>query len=245
MTGSGTRATGDPLVVVVTDRASAAGAGNTLPAVVAAALAGGAGAVLLREKDLPADDRRRLADGLRALTAAHGAELWVASDAALAEAVSADGVHIAAADPWPDAVERRPRAMSWHRDGWPATVSVPGTGRSDQAGHRLVVGRSCHTVAELEAARRDAVDRVTYSPVFATASKPGYGPALGLDGLAAGCRAVSGLSVIALGGVEPGRARDCVEAGAAGVALMGAVMRADDPAAVVRSVVDELTGVGA
>jgi thiamine-phosphate pyrophosphorylase len=76
--------------------------------------------------------------------------------------------------------------------------------------------------------------------VFATDSKPGYGPALGLDGLAAGRRAVPGLPVVALGGVEPGRARACVEAGAAGVALMGAVMRAGDPAAVVRSVVEEL-----
>ena len=63
----------------------------------------------------------------------------------------------------------------------------------------------------------------------------GYGPPLGLDGLAAGCR------------VEPDRAgasarrrrsrpgRRCVAAGAAGVAVMGAVMSADDPAAVVRA----------
>jgi thiamine-phosphate pyrophosphorylase len=107
------------------------------------------------------------------------------------------------------------------------------------------VGRSCHTVAELAAARRDGVDRVTYSPVFATESKPGYGPALGLDGLATGCRAVPDLPVLALGGVAPGRARACAAAGAAGVALMGTVMRADDPAAVVRSVVHELEEVTA
>ena len=75
-----------------------------------------------------------------------------------------------------------------------------------------------------------------------TASKPGYGPALGLDGLAAGCRAVPDLPVIALGGVTPGRARQCVDAGAAGVALMGAVMGAGDPGAVVRAVIDELKG---
>ena len=80
----------------------------------------------------------------------------------------------------------------------------------------------------------------TYSPVFATASKPGYGPALGLDGLAAGCRAVPDLAVLALGGLGPGRVGACVRAGAAGVAVMGAVMGAGDPAAVVRSLVDEL-----
>jgi thiamine-phosphate pyrophosphorylase len=238
-------AAGTPSVVVVTDRALAGGAGHTLVSALAAALTAGASRLLLREKDLPLAERSRLADDLRALTAAHGAELWVASDPALAADVGADGIHLAAADPWPKAAEPTAETTSRHRNGWSATTSVPGRARPGPTGRRLMIGRSCHTLADLRAARDAGADRVTYSPVFATASKPGYGPALGLDGLAAGCRAVPGLPVIALGGVEPGRARACVEAGAAGVALMGAVMRAGDPAAVVRSVVDELTGVGA
>jgi thiamine-phosphate pyrophosphorylase len=205
-----------PAIVVVTDRRMAQAAGHNLRQVVAAALDAGAGGVLLREKDLPAGARVHMATHLRALTAAHGAELWVASDVAVAEAVGADGVHLASTDGWPG---RRPGL---------------------RVGPGLRIGRSCHTLADLDAARRQGADRVTYSPVFATDSKPGYGPALGLDGLAAGCRAVPGLPVVALGGVEPRRARACVEAGAAGVALMGAVMRAGDPAAVVRSVVEEL-----
>jgi thiamine-phosphate pyrophosphorylase len=204
--------TGTAGVVAVTDRTLAEGAGHRLTDVVSGALAGGAAAVLLREKDLAPDDRRRLAEELRAVTLACGAELWVASDADLAVAVGADGVHLAAADPSP----------------------APGLG--------LRRGRSCHTVTELRAASDQGIDRVTYSPVFLTESKPGYGPPLGLDGLAAGCRAVPGVDVIALGGLEPGRVRGCAAAGASGVALMGAVMRADDPAVVVRSVVDELTG---
>ena len=251
-------------LVVVTDRALAAAAGHTLTAVVAAALAGGAGGVLLREKDLPAGERRRVADDLRDLTAAHHAELWVASDLGLAAAVGADGVHLATADPWPSRdfprgigrsgdqirVESRedvgaPDARD--RNGRPATRSVTRTGRSSPARRRpgLRVGRSCHTLAELAAARCEGADRVTYSPVFATDSKPGYGPALGLDGLAAGCRAVPDLPVLALGGVGPERARACVAAGAAGVAIMGAVMGADDPATVVRSIVHELEQVTA
>jgi thiamine-phosphate pyrophosphorylase len=46
--------------------------------------------------------------------------------------------------------------------------------------------------------------------------------------------------VLALGGIGPGRARGCVEAGAAGVAVMGAVMGADHPAAVIRAMLGEL-----
>lgn len=197
-------------VVVVTDRAIAAAAGRPLDIAVAAALDGGAGAVLLREKDLPDGERRHLAEHLRTITAATGAELWVAGDVDLAVAVGADAVHLAAADPWPDAVDGLRR------------------------------GRSCHSAAELQQAERAGADHVTYSPVFTTTSKPGYGPPLGLDGLAAGCRAAPGLTVVALGGIGPGRARGCVEAGAAAVALMGAVMGAEDPATVVRSVVDEV-----
>jgi thiamine-phosphate pyrophosphorylase len=209
-----------PAIVVVTDRRMAEAAGHNLRQVVAAALDAGAGGVLLREKDLPASAREHMATHVRALTAAHGAELWVASDVAVAEAVGADGVHLASTDGWPGRAPARPAAR-------------PG----------LRVGRSCHSLADLDTAGRRGADRVTYSPVFATDSKPGYGPALGLDGLAAGCRAVPGLPVVALGGVEPGRARACVEAGAAGVALMGAVMRAGDPGAVVRSIVEELAEV--
>jgi len=94
------------------------------------------------------------------------------------------------------------------------------------------VGRSCHDAAELESS--STLDYVTLSPVFATASKPGYGPALGTGGLR---RLAAGtpVKVFALGGITSGvRAQACRVAGAVGVAVMGAVMRADDPATVVR-----------
>jgi thiamine-phosphate pyrophosphorylase len=194
-------------VVVVTDRRQAAAAGRALRDTVASALHGGARGVLLREKDLLRDERARLADDLRALTAASGAALVVASDVGLAVSSGADGVHLASTDPWPD----------------------------DRVG--LGVGRSCHTIDDLVAAAQRHAGWATYSPVFATASKPGYGPPLGADGLAAGCRAVPSLAVLALGGVDPNTAGRCIAAGAAGVAVMGAVMGAADPAALVRALV--------
>ena len=100
------------------------------------------------------------------------------------------------------------------------------------AGPVTWVGRSCHSAAEL--ARASTVDYVTLSPVFPSASKPGYGPALGIPELG---RLVNRtpVRVFALGGIAcAAQAGACREAGAAGVAAMGAVMRAADPAAVVR-----------
>jgi len=93
-----------------------------------------------------------------------------------------------------------------------------------------LLGRSVHAGETID----PGLDYCTYSPIWATDSKPGYGPAIGLDGLAAVC-AASPVPVIALGGVTgPGRARAAREAGAAGVAVMGAVMRAADPERAVR-----------
>ncbi len=73
---------------------------------------------------------------------------------------------------------------------------------------------------------------MTVSPVFLTASKPGYGPALGLDGLTKIIAAAAG-PVVALGGITPDNAALCRGAGASGIAVMGEVMRAADPHATV------------
>ncbi len=79
---------------------------------------------------------------------------------------------------------------------------------------------------------RAGADYVTVSPVFPTASKPGYGPAIGLDGLAGRSRRRAA-PVVALGGITPDNAALCRAAGAVGIAVMGEVMRADDPQATV------------
>jgi len=97
-----------------------------------------------------------------------------------------------------------------------------------------LVGRSWHGSEELS-----DEDYVTVSPVYASRSKPGYGPALGPAGAA---RLVGERTWLALGGVDSAsRVRECLDAGASGVAVMGAVMRADDPERVTRSLVEAAT----
>ncbi|MGH3647677.1 MAG: thiamine phosphate synthase [Micromonosporaceae bacterium] len=102
------------------------------------------------------------------------------------------------------------------------------------------VGRSCHDESEVDAASAEGLDYLTVSPVYATASKPRYGPSLGLDGLRALC-ARTPVPVYALGGVGRASAAACRDAGAAGVAVMGEVMRAPDPAGAVAAVLEALS----
>lgn len=92
------------------------------------------------------------------------------------------------------------------------------------------IGRSCHGAEELS--RLSVEHYVMLSPVFPTSTKPGHGPALTPEG-AAGLG--SPVPWLALGGVDSAdRAWRCGAAGAAGIAVLGAVMRAADPERVVR-----------
>jgi thiamine-phosphate diphosphorylase len=105
-------------------------------------------------------------------------------------------------------------------------------GMSPREARRLLgpgawIGASCHGVREAFAAREAGASYVHLAPVFAPISKPAGGPSLGLSGLAAaaGC----GLPALAQGGIDPENAGQAVDAGAAGVAVTGAIFLAADP----------------
>ncbi len=83
----------------------------------------------------------------------------------------------------------------------------------------LLLGRSCHSVAEVEAAYRAGAHYALVSPIYPTASHPER-PPLGLELLAEACRAVP-IPVLALGGVTRQRMAECLGAGAGGVAAIG------------------------
>jgi thiamine-phosphate pyrophosphorylase len=96
------------------------------------------------------------------------------------------------------------------------------------------VGRSCHDLAGLLAARDAGADAATLSPLFAS---PGKGSALGVAAFAELRAAVPSLPIIALGGIDATNARTALAAGADGVAALRAWLR-DDVDAFVRSVGD-------
>ena len=111
-------------------------------------------------------------------------------------------------------------------------------GRDDSGAERaiasgLLLGTSAATVEEARAGEALGAAYVGAGPVWATPSKPDADPAIGLEGLAEICAAVS-VPVVAIGGVDARNAGDCIRAGAGGVA----VVRAARDAAAVRGEVD-------
>ena len=155
----------------------------------------------LREKDLAAAERRDLLGRLVSLGRGFGAAVMVHEDLEAAAAEGADGVHLPSRGNILAARSRLPRSL---------------------------IGASAHSAEEAAALLQAGADYVTASPVFVSASKPGYGPALGLDGLAR-VVATAGGPVVALGGVTESNAAGCLAAGACGIAAMGEVMRSLEP----------------
>lgn len=198
-------------LILLTDRRQAV---RDLPDIVAAAATGGLRLVVVREKDLPLAQRSRLAERLRDLLAPVGGKVLLAGPEP-----GPDGCHLAATDPWPSDRQN----------------DRQGPGRGDRPG---LLGRSCHHHGELAQAAAAGADYATLSPIFPTGSKPGYGPALGPQALAG----TPNLPVYALGGITtPARAGRCARAGATGVAVMGALMRAADPAALAAELIAAAT----
>lgn len=193
----------DPPVLVVTDRHQAR---KPLIEMAAGVFDGGGRWLLLRDKDLARADRVALGRQIVELAAAYGAVVLMSGEVEAAVEAGAAGVHLP-------------------RDGDPRSARA-------RLGPGALIGVSAHDAGEVERAAAAGADYATLSPIFASPSKPGYGPPLGRDGLASAVAAAA-IPVLALGGVSAARAADCLAAGAAGIAVMGEVMRAEDPAAAV------------
>lgn len=193
-------------LVVITD--SALAAPRQVADVVRAALRAGAPAVQLRDKVLPPRDLLPLGHRLRADTRDAGALLFVNDRLDLALAVQADGVHLGPNDLTVAAARR---------------IAPPG----------FLIGHS----ADYPGAAREAVaagaDYIGCGTVFPTATKAGAGVAIGVRRLAEVVRCTDA-PVVAIGGITEARAPRVFAAGAAGCAVVSAVMTDADPQRAVR-----------
>lgn len=178
------------------------------------ALAGGATAIQLREKSMETRPLCELARALGHLCRQAGALFIINDRADVAAAVGADGVHLGQDDLEPQAA----RAL---------------------LGPQAVIGVTVETEPEARAAEAAGADYLGTGPVYATASKADagnpYGPVI-----VSRIAAVTRLPVVGVGGIGPGGAADVIHAGAAGVAVIGAIAGAADPAAAARTLRSEV-----
>jgi thiamine-phosphate pyrophosphorylase len=94
---------------------------------------------------------------------------------------------------------------------------VPTAALRARFGAGVLIGRSTHTVEEVERARDEGADYVVFGPIYET---PGKGAPVGLAALEKAAVSARGLPVYALGGVTLGRFGELAESGAAGVAAI-------------------------
>jgi thiamine-phosphate pyrophosphorylase len=200
-----------PPLLVITDRQATGG--RALVDVVRAALAGGARLLQLREKDLEGGPLFALAEALVGECRRVGARLLVNDRIDVALAAAADGI-VLPADSFPTEAAR------------------------DLVGEGRLVARSTHSIEEIDDARRDGCDFALFGPIFETPSKAAFGAPQGTGRLAAA--AARGLPVFAVGGITAATARQVIEAGAHGVAVIREVMAADDPRGAVERLLSEL-----
>lgn len=175
-------------------------------AVVRAALSVGTPVVQVRVED-PATDRQAydLTSEVVALCAAYGATCLVNDRLHVAVAAGAAGGHVGAHDLPVDAARR-------------------------VLGPDAVLGATARNPRQARAALAAGATYVGVGPAYATSTKDGLPDPIGAAGVAAVARAVPGIPVIAIGGVTADRVPELMAAGAYGVAVVGAVCSAADPA---------------
>ncbi|MEX2048687.1 MAG: thiamine phosphate synthase [Gemmatimonadota bacterium] len=193
-------------LIVITDAALAAP--RSVEDVVERALAAGAPAVQLRDKNASARELLTTGGRLLALTRAAGALLFLNDRADVALALGADGVHLG-----------------------PDDVPVAALRRAVPEG--FLIGASADDPEVARGLVADGADYIGCGAVYATSTKPDAGDVIGLEGLERVAAAVAA-PVIGIGGIDVARSAEVAQTRAAGMAVVGAVMRAPDVRAAVR-----------
>jgi thiamine-phosphate pyrophosphorylase len=83
----------------------------------------------------------------------------------------------------------------------------------------FLIGASCHSLEQAQSAEQDGADYIIFGPVFETPSKASFGPPQGIERLHKVCGHIK-IPVLAIGGVNPANASECILAGAAGIAAI-------------------------
>ena len=197
----------DYSLYLVTDRSLSKG--RPTSEIVAGAVAGGVTCVQLREKQCRTREFVDEALALKPLLKDCNIPLIINDRLDVALAVEADGVHLG-------------------QDDMPITMARA------IAGSSLIIGISAESTEDALRAEQEGADYIGISPVFATPTKTDTGPPLGLDGVRK-IRELVDIPLVGIGGINELNAAEVIAAGADGIAVVSAIVSADDPAAATRT----------
>lgn len=206
----------DYTLYLVTDRRLSRG--RTTLEIVQAAVCGGVTCVQLREKHCSTRKFIREALAVRDFLKASDVPLIINDRLDVAMAVAADGVHLGQTD--------MPLEMA---------RAIAGDG--------LCIGISVESLENALAAERGGADYIGVSPIYDTPTKADTAPPLGLEGLRDIREAVT-IPLVAIGGLKRDNAGGVIRSGADGIAVVSAIMSADDPQQASRDLLDVIRQAG-
>ena len=212
-----------PILCYVTGRKALGLESNTfaqLLAMIRRAIEAGVDWIQVREKDLSGRELIHLVQEAVAAAAGTRTKILMNDRLDVVIAACAAGVHLGA--------ESLPvRAVAAWRESHPAASTS-----------NFLIGASCHSLEQAHSAEQDGANYVIFGPVFETPSKANFGPPQGIGRLHEVCGHIK-IAVLAIGGVNPANASECIHAGAAGIAAIRMFQEArssDD----LRSVINQL-----
>ena len=175
---------------------------RSLSVVLRQACDAGVRAIQIREKDLSTQALLKLTREVQREVAENQPLVMVNSNLDVALSCGAQGIHL-------------------------PELGVPARSLRDCLPLGTLIARSTHCLGKAQEAEAEGVDFITFGPVYDTPSKIAYGPSKGVKALTEIVKAVK-IPVFALGGVNPSRAAECLEAGAHGVAAISSVLSKPD-----------------
>ena len=196
----------DYSLYLVTDRGLAGG--RSILEIVTAAVNGGVTVVQLREKDCSTREFIEQALSIKEFLKARNVPLIINDRIDVAQAIEADGVHLGQTDM---PLERAKQIL----------------------GQAMIIGISAESLQDAIAAEKGGADYLGVSPIYATPTKTDTAPALGLKGLREIHAAVR-LPLVGIGGLNKENSAEVIRSGADGVAVVSAIVAAQDPEAAAR-----------
>ncbi len=181
------------------------------------ALEGGCRWIQLRMKDVSDDVVRPIAEESLCMCRSHGATFIIDDRVALVRELCADGVHLGKND-------------------------MPVREAREMLGPDFIIGGTANTFEDLRKHYNDSADYIGCGPFRFTTTKKNLAPVLGLDGYRSIVRRMAeeniNIPVVAIGGITEDDIADIQDTGITGIALSGAILRAEDPVMKTRKIIN-------